>query len=333
MNILITSIGRRTRLLEFFKNEIKTNGKIVAVDSDNTAVGLYHADKSYIIPRIDDPEYLNTILSICKKEKIKAVISLIDPELNVLSKHRELFESENIQLYLSEYEAIYKCYDKYKAFKAFKQANLPTPLTYENIESFNKDFNNGKINFPIIMKPRFGSGGKDVLLIHDRANLELQWKNNNSYILQEYIDGISIDIDFYVDIISREMISIFPKERIHIRSGESDKAISINDQKLFNLVEEMASKFNLIGPLCADIFMKDGQYYILEINPRFGGSYPMAHSCGINFPKYILNNMKGIPNQPNIGNFEDGIYIMKNDNYLTVKRKSELITNQLKMKV
>lgn len=326
MNILITSIGRRTNLIEYFKKELGAEGNIVTADLDNTAAGLYHADKSYIVPRIDSPNYIDTLLEICEKENIHSIISLIDPELNIISKNKKVFEEKGIEVFISEYKSIYNCFDKYKAYKEFKKHGLPTPITFDNIEKFVDALSNKEIQFPVILKPRTGSGGKDVMLIDDMELLEYHWQNNDSQIIQEYIDGISIDVDFYVDKISKEMISIFPKERILIRSGESDKAISLNDEKIFSLVKDMAKAFDLIGPLCCDIFMKDGKFYILEINPRFGGSYPMAHSCGVNFPRYILNNMKGIINKQEIGNFENNVYMIKNDNYLTVKSKSELLS-------
>lgn len=325
MNILITSIGRRTNLIEYFKHELSSQGKVVVVDLENTAAGLYHADKSYLVPRIDSPDYIDRLLNICEKENIKAIISLIDPELNILSKNKAVFEERGIEVYISEYRSVYNCFDKFKAYEEFKKHGLPTPKTYASINSFKEALLKKEIDFPVIIKPRTGSGGKDVYLIEDMKLLEYHWENNDSQIIQEYIDGISIDVDFYVDKVSREMISIFPKERILIRSGESDKAVSINDEKLFELIKKMAKAFNLIGPLCCDIFMKDNQYFILEINPRFGGSYPMAHSCGVNFPKYIINNMKGNANTPEIGNFENNIYMIKNDNYLTVKAEDDLL--------
>ena len=85
-NILITSAGRRTQLIKYFQETLKNQGNIVAVDCDNTAPALYVVDKSYIVPRVDDPNYIDKLKEIVEKEKIKAIISLLDPELSLLTE-------------------------------------------------------------------------------------------------------------------------------------------------------------------------------------------------------------------------------------------------------
>ena len=96
INILITSVGRRTRLLEYFKKELNGLGKLIAADCDILAPALYTADSYHIVPRINDPKYVNIIKNICEKEKVSATISLIDPELSMLAKHAEEFKDSGV---------------------------------------------------------------------------------------------------------------------------------------------------------------------------------------------------------------------------------------------
>ena len=130
-------------------------------------------------------------------------------------------------------------------------------------------------------------------------------------MIQEYLDGQEIGADVYIDMISGEVVSIFTKKKIKMRAGETDKAVSFKESKLFELMEQFVLEAGYRGQIDIDIFEKDGQFYISEVNPRFGGGYPHAYECGCDHMKIILNNLNGIRNEKNIGAYEEGIYMMK----------------------
>ena len=111
--------------------------------------------------------------------------------------------------------------------------------------------------------------------------------------------------------ISNEVVSVFTKKKIVMRAGETDKSVSFKDYKLFELIEDFAHKSGWSGQIDIDIFEIKGEYYISEVNPRFGGGYPHAFECGCNHMALIKNNIQGIPNKKNIGAYEDGVYMMK----------------------
>ena len=96
-----------------------------------------------------------------------------------------------------------------------------------------------------------------------------------------------------------------------MRAGETDKAVSFKDPKLFELIEKFALEAGYCGQIDIDIFDVNGEYYISEVNPRFGGGYPHAYESGCDHMKLILNNLNGVANEKNIGTYEDGIYMMK----------------------
>lgn len=323
MNILITSAGRRTKLIEYFLNEFHGFGKVIVTDCDPLAPALYTADKGYLVPRIDDKNYLNTIKKIIKKENIRAVMSLIDPELSLLSQWKKDIEKLGVKVIVSDEDAVDTCFDKLKMFKFLKKFGFKCAQTYDDFESFVLDYIPNKTNIPVFVKPRTGSASIDARSIDNLNELSLVMRREKDLLIQEFLNGIEIGVDVYVDLVSKKVISIFIKEKIRMRSGETDKALSILDNKLFEIIKNLVTKLGLVGPIDIDVFKIDDEYYISEVNPRFGGGYLLAHECGVNFPLYIKNNLIGLENSENIGNYEENVYMMKHD-VVTIKRKSQL---------
>jgi carbamoyl-phosphate synthase large subunit len=130
-------------------------------------------------------------------------------------------------------------------------------------------------------------------------------------MIQEYMSGQEYGADVYVDMISGKCTSVFIKKKIKMRAGETDKSVSVHIPELFDKISSFTEAVGFRGIIDIDIFEKDGDYYFSEINPRFGGGYPHAYACGVNVPRFIINNLKGIENPVSIGDYEDGICMMK----------------------
>lgn len=318
MNILITSVGRRTKLIEYFKKEF-TN--VVVTDSSIYAPAIYVADKYYIVPPITDENYTETIKKICLENKISGILSLIDPELELLSKHKEEFESIGIKIIGSSANVCEICFDKWKMYKFLQENNIKTAKTYNDLEIFINDLEKTKITFPIILKPATGSASIGVQKINNLETLIYFWKQTENYIIQEFLDGQEIGCDVYTDLISNEVVSIFTKNKLNMRAGETDKAVSFKDPILFNIVHSFVNKLGTKGPIDIDIFKLNGNYYISEVNPRFGGGYLIAYECGENFPKLIKNNLENIKNKKNIGNYKENICMLKCDDLKMIEIK------------
>lgn len=319
MNILILSSGTRNKVVEYFKKELDGKGKVVCTDCNPLAPTLYVADKHYIVPRIDNPEYLDVILDICKKENINGVFSLIDPELSFLAKNKDKFLEIGIISFVSDYKVVEICFDKYKMFKKCQDFGIPTVKSYINLNDFNNDLKDGKINFPVFVKPYNGSCSVNIQKITNINDLEFNMNKYNNLMIQEYMDGTEYGVDVYVDMISKEVISVFIKKKILMRAGETDKSVSIKDDDLFNLIIDFVKKMGFIGQIDIDVFEKNGKFYISEVNPRFGGGYPHAYECGCNFPRYMINNLLKKSNEPAIGEYDENILMMK---YLDVLIKN-----------
>ena len=114
MNLLILSAGTRNKVVQYFKRECGENDRIIATDCSNLAPAVYDADKFYLVPRINHPDYLNIILDICKKESVNGVLSLIDPELSLIAKHRDEFAAVGTTVIVPDYDLVEICFDKYK---------------------------------------------------------------------------------------------------------------------------------------------------------------------------------------------------------------------------
>lgn len=325
-NLLFCSVGRRVKLLMDFRESMQGCGKIVAADLSPVAPALFFADKMHTVPEITAPDYFERIKTICRQDDVKAITTLIDPEIALLASHRdELQEMGILPLCPADWTARL-CFDKYEMFMHLRQKGVRTVLTYNTLASFQEGLRAGEIAFPVFMKPVTGSGSVGVARCDTMQEVEKKWYDGKfAYIIQELMTGGDCDADVYVDCISHKPVAIFSKKKIESRIGGASKTISYKDPKLFSFVEEVCSVLELNGPCDMDFFVKDGKYYLSEINPRFGGAYLHAHAAGVDFIKLILRNMDGKANESIIGQYDDDVIMMMYDD-VVIKRKSELLS-------
>ncbi len=318
-NLLLCSVGRRAELVKIFTNEMREKGRIISIDNQDTAPALYFADKWYTAPRITDESYLSYIIEICEKEKISGITTLIDPEIGFLAKNKEILKDKGVIAFVPSQKVSDICFDKYLMYKFLIDNHFPCAVTYCELQDFIDGFKNKIIDFPVFIKPRNGSGSVGIKKVNTLEELQFYIGNNDEYIIQEFLEGIEYDADVYVDIISNELVSAFTKRKISTRIGGADKTISYKDKKLFELIEEFVKCLGLTGPADIDLFNINGEYYISEVNPRFGGAYLHAHACGLNFPVLMYNNICGITNEKSIGNYDEDILMMMFDSIITKK--------------
>lgn len=326
-NILFCSAGRRCKLLKDFKESMNGCGKIVATDLSPVAPALYFADETYLVPRIDATDYFEHIIDICNKSDIKAITTLIDPEIELLANHRDELVNKGILPLCPAAWTAHLCFDKYEMYKYLKEKGVRTVLTYNSLDSLNRGLENGEVSFPVFMKPISGSGSVGIGKVNNWNEAEEKFNDGKyTYIIQELMTGGDCDADVYVDCISHKPVAIFSKKKIESRIGGASKTISFKDQKLFDFVEEVCSVLELNGPCDMDFFIKDGEYYLSEINPRFGGAYLHAYGAGVDFIKLIMNNIHGVENQSIIGQYDDDIIMMMYDD-VVITKKSDLLSD------
>ena len=163
----------------------------------------------------------------------------------------------------------------------------------------------------MFVKPARGSASISISKVYDRETVELLFAHEDGLMIQEFLDGQEIGADVYIDMVSHNVVSIFTKKKLKMRAGETDKAVSFKDDKLFALIEQFVKETGYNGQIDIDIFDVNSEYYISEVNPRFGGGYPHAFESGADHMKLIINNLDGKVNECSIGEYNDGIYMMK----------------------
>lgn len=320
MNILILSCGTRNKIVQYFRKTLAGNGKVICTDCSNLAPALYEADKYYIVPRMTEPGYLNTIYDICRAENISGVLSLIDPELSLLAGNRKHFEEIGVTVIGSSYELCEMSLDKYQMFQWLNSHNYKCARSYSDPSTFYEAVTKGEITYPVFVKPVRGSASISISKVGDKDTIDLLFRQEEGLMIQEYLDGQEIGADVYIDMISGEVVSIFTKKKIKMRAGETDKSVSFKDEKLFALIEDFVKTAGYRGQIDIDIFDIDGDYYISEVNPRFGGGYPHAYECGCDHMELILENLNRKENKKNIGAYNEDIYMMKYNEIKIVKK-------------
>lgn len=311
MNILILSAGTRNKVVQYFKRELAGKGLVVATDCSGLAPAIYEADKYYIVPRMTANGYIDVILDICVREQITGILSLIDPELSLIANNRERFESVGTTVIESSFDLCEMSLNKMAMFNWLTEHGYKCAKSYLSKEEFYADVETGKISYPVFVKPYKGSASISISKVYDKETIDLLFAHEDGLMIQEFLDGQEIGADVYIDMISGEVVSIFTKKKIKMRAGETDKAVSFRDNKLFELIKKFVAEAGFRAQIDIDIFEINGEYYISEINPRFGGGYPHAYESGVNHMKMIANNLAGKVNESQIGEYADGICMMK----------------------
>lgn len=312
MNILILSCGTRNLLVRYFKEPGSGFDNVIGTDCSPYAPALYETDAHYLVPRMTQPDYLDIILDICRKESIRAVLPLQEDELALIASHRKLFTDIGVTPVVSSLDAVNLCRDKYAFYQHLISHQLPALTSCDSFHAFLEKREAGHMDLPVFLKPTKGCGSIGIQKVEHLELLEALCKYaDEDYMIQNLAQGEEFGADIYVDMLTRRPVSVFVKKKLRMRAGETEKSVSYKDDTLFDLIRNTVASLDLSGPIDMDIFQVDGRYYISEINPRFGGGYPHAHNCGIHFPKLIANNLAGKENTDTIGSYEDGICMLK----------------------
>lgn len=329
MNILFTCVGRRTYLLKYFKENMSPEDKIVATDMQLSAPALQVADTKIQVPAVYDPKYIEITLNICKEQEIDALISLNDLELPILAENKALFEALGVKVIVSDPNVIDICFDKYKTAQWIESLGLNAPKTYITLASTKEALANSEIAFPLFMKPRWGSGSIGLETIDDMEELDTYYhllmkkikktilataSVGDEYILiQEKLTGDEFGLDVMNDLEGNN-VAVSVKQKLAMRAGETDKALTVDLPEVREMGAAIGRNLKHIGNLDVDIKQRaNGDYCVLELNPRFGGGYPFSYEAGVNMPKAILQWLKGEEVSPNILQPVYGKMFAKND--------------------
>lgn len=311
MNVLILSAGTRNKIVQYFRNALSGLGTVIATDMSPLAPALYEADKHFIVPRMTDPNYLDVIIGICKSEHVDGVLSLIDPELSLLAEHDQEFASIGTRVIGSSFELCELSLDKMAMYRWLSTHNYRCAKSWDSLEEFETAYSAGEVDLPVFVKPVRGSASIAISKVADPETLRILWNHSDGLMIQELLDGQEIGADVYIDLLTGKVVSIFTKKKLRMRAGETDKSVSFKDERLFEFIERFVIEAGYRGQIDIDLFDVNGEWYISEVNPRFGGGYPHAYECGCDHMRLIANNLMGHDNDSRIGSYDEDVYMMK----------------------
>jgi carbamoyl-phosphate synthase large subunit len=335
MNVLFTCAGRRTYLLKYFKENLEEGDKIVATDMQLSAPALQVADVKLQVPAVYDPEYVNITHNICKEQQIDVLLSLNDLELPILADNKARFEELGVKVIVSSPEVIDIAFDKYKTAQWVESLGLVAPKTYVRLEDVKKALAAGEIEFPLFMKPRWGSGSIGLESIADMEELDIYYNllmkkikktilatasvGDEYIMIQEKLTGSEFGLDIMNDL-NGNHVAVSVKQKLAMRAGETDKAVTVDLPEVREMGRKIGEALGHIGNLDVDIMQRaDGAYCVLELNPRFGGGFPFSYEAGVNMPKAIIQWVKGENVDPAMLQPEYGRMFSKNDYLMEIK--------------
>lgn len=336
-NILLTCAGRRKYLVDYFKQELGERGKVIGADMTASAPALAGCDGYHLVPAVDAPNYIETLLAICKSERINAVISLNDLELPVLAKAKERFAELGTKVVVSDERAINVCGDKFETCKFAQSISVPAPKTYLSPEATIDALRLNVIAYPLIVKPRWGSASIGLYVVNTDSELKEAFANcqrvladsflsklatdSDIVLIQEFITGPEYGVDIFNDLkgVNRGVVL---KKKLAMRAGETDKAVTVHSDRLYAYAKAIGDALGHIGNLDCDFLERDGEFYLLEMNSRFGGGYPFSHEAGANLVKALLQSIDGENDKISI-NYKTGLTFAKCDVLVSVSSAIE----------
>lgn len=306
MNILFTAAGRRSYLIRYFKKALMGRGNVIVANSIADSPAMLVADRSYLVPYIYEKDYIEKILEICKKEKISLLFSLHDLDGWFLSKHKADFERDGTLFVGADFDFTNICLDKYKSYRYLNEHSILTPKTYLKPEEY---FENNTKVVSVIIKPRWGFGSNNIMTADTKEEINFIYhyfekrKNKKlinflgydddepSTIIQELIKGNEFGNSIIHDINNKYLGQLII-QKLAMRSGETDSAIPIKNLSIEKIGKKISSLSKHKGVLDCDMFFNGTDYFVLEMNPRFGGQYPFSHVSGANVPDILINNSR-----------------------------------------
>lgn len=311
MNILITSAGRRVSLVKAFQNELKIlhpEGKVFSADNRPEMSAACHvSDGAFKVPRVTSDGYINILIDICKENDIKIIIPTIDTELIQLATAKEQFLKEGIYCVVSDLEMVKICRDKRESMDFFERNGIDFP----------KEQDISDLCFPVFVKPVSGSSSNGIRIYTKESEVDENILNDPGYLKLDYIDPGNYS-EFTIDVYysrNSEVKCIVPRQRIEVRSGEVSKSITKKNVLVDFIYNNFSHVKGFIGCITFQVFLhnKSDSVLIIEINPRFGGGYPLSYAAGANFPKWIIEEYLFDRSISNFNDWEENLLMLRYD--------------------
>jgi carbamoyl-phosphate synthase large subunit len=298
--VLFTCAGQRVDIVTEFK---RAGARTVATDINRLAPALYHADAHAFAPRVDDPEYVPTLRALVHEHDVKLIVPLTDLDHGVLSRAKDELPA---LVLLPEPEIVDALADKWLAHLLFVERGIGSPPTWLPADL------PPEIELPVLVKARRGFGSRGIYRCESRDELEffLRYAQEESMV-QCVCHGEEFSVDVFCDLESR-CLNAVPRTMIESKGGESIKGMTIADQELVEVGRHVSETLALVGPANIQCFREpDGTHRITDINPRFGGAFPLPTAAGSRYPELALALAEGERPEPRLGDFRAGLYMTR----------------------
>jgi len=305
MNVLLSSVGRRSYLVHYFKKALAGQGKVIVTNSHADATGMLAADRAIIIPQAGSPEFIEHLLDVCRKYEIKLLFSLHDWEAPFIAANLKRFKSLGVVPVISELSVLNICLDKYATYNFGLSKGIRVPKTALGQKMALAQLESENLGYPVIIKPRRGQGSICIekafnenelraacLLIEQKMRLmdsnNLLFKpNEENIIIQEEVCGTEYGLDVVNDF-KGDFATCLVKRKLGMRSGETDAAEIVDSHDLMEFGSAIGNHLGHIGLLDVDVVVDQNGPCWLEANARFGGHYPFSHEAGANIPAAMI---------------------------------------------
>ena len=311
MNLIFSCVGRRSYIIDYFRKSLTLSDNIIGTSNTKWAPALRYCNKKFFMPDIVAENYIDTMLQLCKREKVDALLSFLDQDVDILAQHFDEFKSIGVIPILPKPEASTICYDKFRTYQFLKGHGFHTPLTFIDLTRAKNALSGREISFPLIVKPRFGYGSRNVFNSSDLNEMETYFNLGKDMMVQEMVQGEELDMDICNDIYGEEVLAVVPWKKIASRAGETELSITLDDPNLIQIGIKLGKAIGQAGPMDVDVIRVGDKYQIIDLNPRFGGGYSVTQLAGGDFPGMLVRMFKGEHLAPRIGDYEVGVIMMK----------------------
>jgi len=299
MNVLLSSAGRRNYLIGFFRAALEGRGQVMAADANPRAPVMAEADRAFLVPPVKTPGYFDVLLALCVENRVGLLVPLNDLELPGLAGQRERFWRAGVRAVVSSPEVVDICADKVATARFLAGFDIPVPRTFTSLEAAREALAAKQMDFPLVVKARWGTGSIGLEFVEDDEELEIAYRFVEkrvrrsfladladdplapSVVIQPRIVGKEFHLDVVDDLQGRYQATLC-KEKLAMRSGETDKAMTVHDAGLAALGARLGRALGHVGNLDVDVLSGPGGDYVIDLNPRFGGGYPFSHVAGAN---------------------------------------------------
>jgi carbamoyl-phosphate synthase large subunit len=313
MTWLLSSGGRRGALVQLLRRfpAGRTDNQVVVVDASALSAAGRLADSFELVPHADSPDFIDEVLRVAKTHHADIIIPTIDPELEVYARHRERFLAADVGIWVSGPEVARLGADKWDLYRWLTSKGFPTITTAQVITVQADSATAAAMSGPVVAKPRSGSSSIGMITADSIADIDLH-SLGAEYLIQQRAPGVELTVDFAVDR-AGQFLGAVPRRRLEVRAGEVSKAVTVKVPAVQELVRELALTLpDAYGVLNVQIFFEpdSGAINIIEINPRFGGGYPLSHEAGADFITALLRSDQG---QTALVSWEPGTVMVRYD--------------------